>query len=306
MSERAQTYHSPVMPGESVGGLNIRPGGYYVDVTFGGGGHSAEILKRLGNGRLLAFDQDQDALGNRISDDRLILQHNNFRYLKNFLRYHRMLPVHGILADLGVSSHQLDEAQRGFSLRFEAPLDLRMNREGTFTAADVVRDYPQDKLAAMFRQYGELQDAGRLASVLVKKRMVKPIITTTGLREAIAACIDRKAENRYLARVFQALRIEVNGELDALREMLQQSLEVLAPGGRLVVISYHSLEDRIVKDFMKSGNFRGEVEKDFYGNPLTPFRMVTRKPLTPSENEQNENPRSRSAKLRIAEKNPDE
>ncbi len=295
-------YHRPVLLSESVDGLNIRPGGIYVDVTFGGGGHSEEILKRLKGGRLIAFDQDEDVQANRIDDERLILLNNNFRYLKNFLKYHQALPVDGIIADLGVSSHQFDVAERGFSTRFDAGLDMRMNKKQNFSAAVILNEYKAQQLAAIFRQYGELANAALLANKIVAYREQKQILTTADLKEAVSSLIDRRNEEKFLARVFQALRIETNSELDALKEFLMQSLMVLKVSGRLVVISYHSLEDRLVKNFMRAGNFDGDIEKDFFGNVSTPFELINRKPITPGEKEILENKRARSAKLRIAEK----
>jgi 16S rRNA (cytosine1402-N4)-methyltransferase len=296
-------YHKPALLKESVDGLNIRPGGIYVDVTYGGGGHSEEILKRLEGGRLIAFDQDEDVLANKIDDERLILLNNNFRYLKNFLKYHRALPVDGIIADLGVSSHQFDIAERGFSTRFDAVLDMRMNNKQQQTAGTILNEYPQDQLSQIFRQYGDLTNSGLLAGNIIKFRKSKPIVTSNDLKEAISGLIDKRNEDKFLAKVFQALRIETNNELDALKELLIQSLVVLGTSGRLVVISYHSLEDRLVKNFMRSGNFDGILEKDFYGNPNAPFTLISRKPIIPDEKEIKENKRVRSAKLRIAEKN---
>lgn len=295
-------YHKPVLLNEAISGLNIRPDGIYVDVTFGGGGHSAEILKRLKKGRLLAFDRDADAQVNRIGDERFLLLHNNYRYLKNFLKLHQALPVDGILADLGVSSHQFDVPQKGFSTRFEGLLDMRMDSRSDVTAGSIINSFTKEKLMEIFFDYGEVYNAAKLADRIIAYRNNKTIATTSDLKEAIASCIDKKAEARYLAKVFQALRIEVNQELEALKEMLQQSLSVLKSGGRLVVISYHSLEDRLVKNFFKSGNFSGTIEKDFYGVPQVPFRLITRKAIIPGEQEISENNRARSAKLRIAEK----
>jgi 16S rRNA (cytosine1402-N4)-methyltransferase len=295
-------YHNPVLLKESIDGLSIKPNGTYVDVTFGGGGHSREILARLGNGRLLAFDQDEDAIGNSISDPRFTLINSNFRYLIHFLRYHGGLPVDGIIADLGISSHQIDTADRGFSTRYEGDLDMRMGKDIRQTAADVVNTYTEDKLCQVFWQYGEIDNARRLVSLIVENRQQAHIGTISAFKAAISPCTPRHAENKYLAMVFQALRIEVNNELQNLKEMLFQSAGVLAPGGRIAVISYHSLEDRLVKNFLKTGNFEGQLEKDFYGNVKNIFDQITRKPLTPSEAELSENPRSRSAKLRIAEK----
>jgi len=295
-------YHNPVLLKECIDGLNINPEGIYVDVTFGGGGHSREILKRLTTGKLYAFDQDDDALKNKIEDERFVLIKQNFRYLKNFLKMYNALPIDGLLADLGVSSHQFDEADRGFSIRFDAKLDMRMDRNVKQTAADLLNTYSEEELKRIFKLYGEVDNAGRLAYAIIHARKEKQIETVNDLKVAIEKCVRRGRENQYFAQVFQALRIEVNKELDVLQELLMQSLEVLKQGGRLVVISYHSLEDRLVKNIMRSGKFEGEVEKDFFGNQLTPFKQITRKPLVPSDEENAENTRARSAKLRIAEK----
>jgi len=296
-------YHNPVMLSESVDGLNINPDGIYVDVTFGGGGHSREILKRLGTyGRLIAFDQDEDALQNTLDDTRFLLLNNNFRYLKNFLKYYKAVPVDGILADLGVSSHQFDKAERGFSTRFESELDMRMNQQQDLSAQRIVNEYNQQQLSEVFWHYGEINNGAQLASGIIKYRSEKEIKTTVDLKEAISRQIDKKNEIKYLAKVFQALRIEANMELDVLKEFLLQALEVLKSQGRLVIISYHSLEDRLVKNFIKSGNFNGEIEKDFFGNTKVPFNLINKKVLIPDESEINENSRARSAKLRIAEK----
>jgi 16S rRNA (cytosine1402-N4)-methyltransferase len=295
-------YHIPVLLKESVEGLSIRPGGIYVDLNYGSGTHTREILQRLEGGAVIAFDQDEDALKNRIDDQRLMVLNHNFRYLKNFLRYYGKIPVDGILADLGVSSHQLDVPERGFSTRFDGEMDMRMDRRKTLTAKQVLHTYPEEKLASLFTLYGEVPNSKKLARVIVEKRNSGAINTSAGFREAIASCIPAGSGKKYLAQVFQALRIEVNQELDALREMLPQALEVLKSGGRLAVLTYHSLEDRIVKNFMKSGNTEGMVEKDFYGRIHSPFRLITRKPVVPSQEELDANPRSRSAKLRIAEK----
>lgn len=293
-------YHNPVLLKECIDGLNIHPEGIYVDVTFGGGGHSREILKHLTTGKLYAFDQDEDAVKNKIADERFVLIKQNFRYLKNFLKMYNALPIDGLLADLGVSSHQFDEAGRGFSTRFEAKLDMRMDQNGKQTAADVLNTYTEEELKRIFKLYGEIENAGRLAHAIFHARKEKPLQTISDLKNAITSCVKKGRENQYHAQVFQALRIEVNKELEVLQELLLQSMEVLKPGGRLVVISYHSLEDRLVKNIMRSGKFEGEVEKDFYGNKLTPFELITRKPITPSEKEIEINSRARSAKLRIA------
>lgn len=300
-------YHLPVMLSECIDGLNIDPAGVYVDVTFGGGGHSRAIMERLGaEGRLLAFDQDADALANALDDGRFTLIHENFRYMKSFLRLQGVRRVDGIIADLGVSSHQFDVADRGFSTRFDGALDLRMDRRQELTARDLVNNADERELAQILRLYGELPNAWQMAKAIVAARAEKPIETTFDLREAVGRHLPRGMENKYLAMLFQALRIEVNGELEALKAMLQQSVEVLNPGGRLVVMSYHSLEDRLVKNFFKTGNFEGELKKDFYGNPLVPLRQVTRKAVTASEEELQRNSRSRSAKLRVAEKPAEE
>lgn len=295
-------YHDPVLLQAAVDGLLIRPGGTYVDVTYGGGGHSKEILKRLKGGRLIAFDQDADVEANRIDDDRLTLLNHNFRYLKNLLQYHRLIPVDGIIADLGVSSHQFDVAARGFSFRFGAPLDMRMNQNQKLSAADILNEYPTGQLTEIFRQYGELSNSSQLANKIAAFRKQKKIITSDDLRSAISGLIEKRHEDKYLAKVFQALRIETNSELDALKEFLMQSLVVLKKSGRLVVISYHSLEDRLVKNFMKAGNFDGIIESDLFGNTNTPFELISRKAITPDEKEISQNKRARSAKLRIAEK----
>jgi 16S rRNA (cytosine1402-N4)-methyltransferase len=290
------------MPGESVGGLNLFPGATVVDATFGGGGHSRLILEQVGEGRLFAFDQDEDAAGNVIHDDRLFFIRHNFRYLKNFLRYYNVNRVDAIFADLGVSSHDFNEAGRGFSFRFEGQLDMRMNRDAKTDAAIVVNNYPEEELVFIFRMYGEIKNAKRLVAEIIRSRNEEQIKTTEQLKEIALKCAPRKIENKYLPQVFQALRIEVNDEMEALKEFLEASLEVLKPGGRLVIITYHSLEDRLCKNFMKSGNFEGRVEKDFYGNLKSPFKIINRKVITPGAEELEENPRSRSAKLRIAEK----
>lgn len=302
-SNHKAEYHIPALLNESIDGLNILPSGVYVDVTFGGGGHSREILNRLGEkGRLLGFDQDEDAIVNTIPDNRFTFVRSNFRYLKNFLRYHEIELVDGIIADLGVSFHHFDESVRGFSFRFSGDLDMRMNRGVKLKASDILNEYQEDQLADVFYKWGELRNARRIAASVAEFRSTKKIEKTDDLLEIISPFTRRDKEKKILAQAFQALRIEVNGEMDALTEMLNQSLDVLKPGGRISVISYHSLEDRLVKNFFKTGNFEGNLEKDFYGNPLTPFETINRKVIVPSENEQENNPRSRSAKLRIAEK----
>jgi 16S rRNA (cytosine1402-N4)-methyltransferase len=296
-------YHLPVLLKQSVEGLSINPQGTYVDATFGGGGHSRYILKHLGsNGRLFAFDHDSDALANAIDDTRFTLIHENFRYLKNFLRMNGVSHIDGVLADLGVSSHQFDEAGRGFSTRFDAELDLRMDRRQTLTAKDIVNTYTEQELRNIFASYGELPNAQRMAKAIVSARDENPVQTTFDLKKVLERHVPKNQENKYFAMVFQALRIEVNGELEALKAMLTQAVDMLNDGGRMVIISYHSLEDRLVKNIMKTGNFEGEVKKDFYGNLLSPLKPITRKPVVPDDCELAENPRSRSAKLRIAEK----
>lgn len=297
-------YHIPVLLQPTVDGLAVQPAGTYVDVTFGGGGHSREILRRLGpDGRLYSFDQDADAEQNvPEGDERFTFVRSNFRYLANWMRYYGVEAVDGVLADLGVSSHHFDAEERGFSFRFDAPLDMRMNGRAGQTAADLVNQYGEEELAHIFYLYGELKNSRRIAAALVKARSVAPLLTTGDLLEAVRPLMPREREKKDLARVFQALRIEVNHEMDALQEMLQAALRVLRPGGRLSVLTYHSLEDRMVKNFIRSGRMDGKVEQDFYGRKLTPWRAVNNKVILPSQEEQEENPRSRSAKLRIAEK----
>jgi 16S rRNA (cytosine1402-N4)-methyltransferase len=296
------SYHDPVLLKECIDGLNINPKGIYVDVTYGGGGHSREILKHLTTGKLYAFDQDEDAVKNKVADERLVLIKQNFRFLKNFLKLYNAVPVDGLLADLGVSSHQFDEAERGFSTRFDAKLDMRMDRNAKLTAADVLATYSEEDLKRVFKLYGEVENAGKLAYAIFHARKENPIVTVSDLKKAMERCVRRGRENQYYAQVFQALRIEVNKELDVLQELLLQCIDVIKPGGRLVVISYHSLEDRLVKNIIRSGKFDGEVEKDFYGNPLAPFKAITRKPVVPDGLEIERNSRARSAKLRIAER----
>lgn len=303
MEEEESRYHVPVMLQECMDGLAIKPAGIYVDVTFGGGGHSAEILRRMGDGgRLFGFDQDADAEANIPNDPRFTFVRGNFRYLYNFARYYEMNgKVDGLLADLGVSWHDFDEKERGFSFRFDGALDMRMNARSGKTAADVVNTLSVDALADLLRLYGEVKNARSVATAIVKARDKNPLETTAQLADVLQPFCGRDKEKKFLAQVFQALRIEVNDELQALREMLEQTLEVLKPGGRLVVMTYHSLEDRLVKNFMKSGNIEGHLEKDFYGNLQSPIRMIG-KVTVPSDEEMVHNPRSRSAKLRIAEK----
>lgn len=300
-----QMYHVPVLLKESVDGMNIRPDSTCVDVTFGGGGHSREILSRLNNkGHLYAFDQDEDAIDNIQNDSRFTFIRGNFRFLKNFIKYHDVDGVDAILADLGVSSHHFDDEGRGFSFRFEdSDLDMRMNQNGRKTAAYILNNYTEEQLADIFYLYGELKQSRRIASVIVKTRKEKSYKKISDLLTTFAPLIPRgEKEKKMLAQAFQALRIEVNEEMEALREMLEQALEILKPGGRLSVITYHSLEDRMVKNFFKTGNFEGKIEKDFYGNFETPFRLINNKVIIPSKDEENVNPRSRSAKLRIVEK----
>ncbi|EPT32866.1 16S rRNA (cytosine(1402)-N(4))-methyltransferase RsmH [Phocaeicola abscessus] len=297
------TYHIPVLLNETVEGLHIRPGGVYVDVTFGGGGHSREILHRMdARSRLYGFDQDADAEKNIVDDARFTFVRSNFRYLRNFLRYYGIDGLDGLLADLGVSSHHLDAAERGFSFHSNAPLDMRMNARAGQTAADVINRYEESRLADIFYLYGELKNSRKIASLLVKERTSRPIETIPQLLHLIKPLFGRDRERKELAKVFQALRIEVNQEMDALKEMLQTATEVLKPGGRLVVVTYHSLEDRMVKNIIKTGHIHGGYEQDFYGNIVTPFRAINHKVITPDEMEMEKNPRSRSAKLRIAEK----
>ena len=296
-------YHTPVMLNECIEGLNIKPDGTYVDVTFGGGGHSRQILSHLNNnGSLLAFDQDADARQNMIDDKRFVFIDENFRYLKNFCRLHNAIPVDGILADLGVSSYQFDQAERGFSIRFDAELDMRMNQQATLSAKEVVNNYTETELHRIFGMYGEIQNAKSLANTIITARLNAPIITVADLKNVITNRIPRGKENKYLAQVFQALRIEVNQELEALKDFLIQSASVLVSGGRLVVMSYHSLEDRLVKNFIAKGKFSGELEKDIYGNSDKPFDAISRGAITAQPEEISKNNRARSAKLRIAVK----
>jgi 16S rRNA (cytosine1402-N4)-methyltransferase len=295
-------YHTPVLLKDCIEGLNIHPAGIYVDVTYGGGGHSKEILKHLTDGKLIAFDQDEAAFANEQKDDRLMLLRQNFRFLKNNLRLNNAIPVDGILADLGVSSHQFDEPDRGFSTRFNGALDMRMDQQLRMTAREVVNTYEEDHLRRIFMEYGELENSARLARTICTERKSKTIETGDDLKAIAKKFIRRGKENKFYAQLFQALRIEVNKDLDALKELLMQTTEVLKPGGRLVVLSYHSLEDRLVKNFMRSGKMLGDAEKDFYGNSLSPFKQITRKPIVPDDEELNRNSRAGSAKLRIAEK----
>ena len=297
-------YHIPALLSQTMNGLNINPDGTYVDVTFGGGGHSREILSHLSSkGKLIGFDQDEDALKNAIDDPRFIFVRSNFRYLTNFLKYHNVEQVDGILADLGVSFHHFDESDRGFSFRFEGALDMRMNTKSPVTAASIINTYEEEKLANVFYLYGELHNSRRIASTIVKARQSQPIALIQEFVDILKPHFSREKEKKDMARVFQALRIEVNKEMIVLQELLTQSVNVLKPGGRLVVLTYHSLEDRLVKNFFRSGNFEGELEKDFYGNILAPLKPVNTKVIVASDEEVARNPRARSAKLRIAEKN---
>ena len=303
MITTAETYHVPVLLRESIDGLDIKPDGVYVDVTFGGGGHSREILNRLGEkGHLYSFDQDEDAEKNILDDERFTFVRSNFRYLHNWMRYYSVDQIDGLLADLGVSSHHFDDETRGFSFRFDAPLDMRMNKRSGTTAAEVLNTYSEDMLADILYIYGELKNARKIATAIVKARDEKKIETTADLMQVTEKLFLREREKKETAKLFQALRIEVNHEMDALREMLNGAKELLCEGGRLSVITYHSLEDRIVKNVMKAGNTEGKMEQDFFGRTEAPFRLISNKVITPSEEEQERNPRSRSAKLRIAEK----
>jgi 16S rRNA (cytosine1402-N4)-methyltransferase len=295
-------FHRPVLLNECIEGLSVKPDGIYVDATFGGGGHARAIMEKLSTGRLIAFDQDEEAGVNALHDDRFCLVNSNFRYMIHFLRYLGSLPVDGILADLGVSSHQIDTPARGFSTRFDGPLDLRMNTSLKTTAADILNTYDEDQLYSIFKHYGELNNARKAASLIINRRKTALISTTIDLKAALSPIIPRGKENQFLAQVFQSLRIEVNAELESLQEFLEQSLLALKPGGRMAVISYHSLEDRIVKGFIRSGNLDGTIIKDFYGNITSALKPVNRKVIIPGDEEIRENPRSRSAKLRIAEK----
>lgn len=295
-------YHSPVLLKKSVDGLNINPDGIYVDVTFGGGGHSREILSRLGaNGRLIAFDQDEDALTNAIDDPRFLLINENFRYIKRFLRFHNIRQVDGILADLGVSSHQFDVAERGFSTRFEADLDMRMSKKSSLSAYEVINEYEEKHLRQILAEYGEVKSAAGMAYAIVNSRKTEPIKNSEKLKEVLAKFLPAHKSNKILAQIYQAIRIEVNQEIEVLKEFLEQTLEVLKPNGRLSVISYHSLEDRLVKRYMRNGMFEGEPERDFFGNFEVPFKIIE-KLIVPTEEEIAQNNRARSAKLRVAEK----
>ena len=303
MAKTAETYHVPVLLNESINGLEIKPDGIYVDVTFGGGGHSREILRHLGpNGHLYSFDQDADAEQNIVNDDRFTFVRSNFRYLCNWMRYYDIDHIDGLLADLGVSSHHFDDETRGFSFRFDAPLDMRMNKRAGTTAADILNNYAESQLADIFYLYGEMKSARRIAAAIIKARATHPIVTTSDLTTVIEPLMRSEREKKDMARLYQALRIEVNHEMDALRDMLLGATRMLGKGGRLSVITYHSLEDRLVKNVMKAGNVEGKIEQDFFGRITSPFRLVNNKVITPCDEELQNNPRSRSAKLRIAEK----
>ena len=303
MITTADTYHVPVLLQESVDGLDIKPDGIYVDVTFGGGGHSREILNRLGkNGHLYSFDQDEDAEKNILNDNRFTFVRSNFRYLRNWMRYYGIEQIDGLLADLGVSSHHFDDETRGFSFRFDAPLDMRMNKRSGTTAAEILNHYEEEQLADIFYIYGELKNARKIATAIIKARNEKSIETTGDLMQITESLFPREREKKETAKLFQALRIEVNHEMDALKEMLYGAQEVIREGGRLSVITYHSLEDRIVKNIMKADNAEGKVRQDFFGRTEAPFRQISNKVIIPTEEEQLRNPRSRSAKLRVAER----
>ena len=303
MITTAETYHVPVLLQESVDGLDIKPNGIYVDVTFGGGGHSREILSRIGeNGHLYSFDQDEDAEKNILNDNRFTFVRSNFRYLRNWMRYYGVEHIDGLLADLGVSSHHFDDESRGFSFRFDAPLDMRMNKRSGMTAAEILNNYDEEQLADIFYIYGEIKNARKVASAIIKARGTKAIETTGDLIQITESLFPLEREKKETAKLFQALRIEVNHEMEAMKEMLYGAQDVLREGGRLSVITYHSLEDRIVKNIMRAGNAEGKVNQDFFGRTVAPFRQISNKVIIPNEEEQQRNPRSRSAKLRIAER----
>lgn len=295
-------YHLPALLTESIAGLNLRPDGIYVDVTFGGGGHSRAILEHLTTGKLIAFDQDLDAAANIINDERLTFLNQNFRYLKNNLRYLGYDAIDGLIADLGVSFHQFDSHERGFSFRTDTGLDMRMNPKAPLKASDILQTYEEEQLANVFYRYGELTNSRKLASAIVKARAASPVVTVSDLTRALSGLVPANQENKFYARLFQSLRIEVNHEMEALTEMLEQALQLLKQGGRLVMITYHSLEDRLVKNFIRTGNFEGRIEKDFYGNQTVPFKAINHKVIVPDENEIAVNSRARSARLRVAEK----
>jgi 16S rRNA (cytosine1402-N4)-methyltransferase len=303
MENSLTKYHNPVMLAQSIAGLNIHPDGVYVDLTFGSGGHSTAILAQLSpHGKLFAFDQDLDSKANSISDPRFTFINHNFKHIKNHLRFYGVDKIHGVLGDLGVSSHQFDSPERGFSTRFDCPLDMRMDTRKELKASDILQNYTEIELGRIFYQYGEIHNANRLAALIVRERAEKPFSTSEDFIERIQSCVPKRKEYKYLAQLYQSLRITVNNEMDALQSVLEQSAQLLHKGGRLVFISYHSLEDRMVKIFMRSGNFEDKKEKDMYGNDLSPFQLITRKAIVPDENEIMANNRSRSAKLRIAEK----
>lgn len=295
-------FHQSVLLKESIEGLAIRPGGTYVDATYGGGGHSGEILKHLQDGKLFAFDQDPEALNNKIPDSRITMIRSNFRYIRNFLKLYKAVPVDGILADLGVSSHQIDDPTRGFSIRYDGELDMRMDPGKPKSAKQIINHYTEEQLAEILYQYADISHAKKIARILVTSRKEKEIITTGDLKRILTPLAERGKENKFLSQVFQAIRIETNQELDALKELLTQSVGLLKEGGRIVILSYHSLEDRLVKDFFRSGNFNGVIHKDFYGNPLVPLKIITRRPQVATEEDILENNRARSVRLRIAEK----
>ncbi len=304
MGKTIEAYHVPVMLGECITGLNIKGNGVYVDVTFGGGGHSKEILKHLGpEGKLYAFDQDNDAIQNLPDDERLVFVNHNFKYIYQFLDYLKALPVDGILGDLGISSYQINEAEKGFAHRLNGQLDMRMDKKSVVSAATVINNYSEKELTRIFKLYGEISNAYKLANTIIDVRKTNPINTIEEFKAAIKNLTPGKEESKYLSQVFQALRIEVNAELQALEVFLNAAPQILKPGGRLVIMSYHSLEDRMVKNFINSGNTEGNLEKDLYGNSKVPMKAITKKPVTPTEKEISENKRARSAKLRIAEKN---
>jgi 16S rRNA (cytosine1402-N4)-methyltransferase len=295
-------YHEPVMLKESTEALEIKPNGVYVDVTYGGGGHSKEIIKHLKTGKLMAFDQDQDSQKQLVEDDKIVFINHNFRYVTNFLKMYDVLPVDGLLADLGISSHQIDTNDRGFAFRSDGPLDMRMNRNSELTAAKILNEYEEYALTSIFRMYGELKNAKRLAYRIVSYREDNKLDTTSQLISCLEKEIPQRFRNKILAKIFQALRIEVNGEMDVLKELLLQCSEVIKEDGRISIITYHSLEDRLVKNYIRSGNFEGDLEKDFYGNVIKPFEAINRKPIIPTEEEINTNNRARSAKLRVAKR----
>ncbi|MCF8225706.1 MAG: 16S rRNA (cytosine(1402)-N(4))-methyltransferase RsmH [Bacteroidales bacterium] len=303
MNQSNMAYHRPVLLNESIDGLNIQPKGVYIDLTFGGGGHALRILENLDKkGRLIAFDQDPDAGKNIPNDKRLIFVQSNFRYLRNFLRYHEISIVNGILADLGISSYQIDQPERGFSFRSDAPLDMRMNPASGKNAVHVINDYSEKDLNRIFRQYGEVKNASRVVKAIIKAREQKPVRSSSQLAEALKELAPGDKRSKFFARIYQAVRIEVNDEMGALKDMLLQTSQIMSKGGRLVIITYHSIEDRLVKNFMKTGNTEGELKKDFFGNPETPWKLVNRNVIVPSEKECLENKRARSAKLRVAER----